>query len=83
MCMEQWIDAIIGWPLLSCTEAYRKLMKTLKVVNKQVKIHCQMASLVASKEARFLISGKTETAWTPNLEFNRQDALKVTKAKDR
>lgn len=62
MCMEQWIDAIIGWPLLSCTEAYRKLMKTLKVLNKQVKIHCQMASLVASKEARFLISGKTETA---------------------
>lgn len=58
-------------------------MKNLKALNKQVKIHCQMASWVASKEARFLISGKTETAWTPNLEFNRQDALKVIKAKDR
>lgn len=39
-----------------------------------------MASLVASKEG--LISGKTEN-WTPNLELNRQYALKVIKAKDR
>ena len=62
MCMEQWIQAIIGWPLLTCTEAYRKLMKNLKALNKQVKTHFQMASLVASKEAHFLISGKTETA---------------------
>lgn len=37
MCMEQWIQAIIGWPLLTCTEAYRKLMKNLKALNKQVK----------------------------------------------
>ena len=83
MCMEQWIQAIIGWPLLTCTEAYRKLMKNLKVLNKQVKTHCQMASLVASKEACFLISGKTETAWTPNSELNHLDALNVIKAKDR
>ena len=83
MCMEQWIQAIIGWPLLTCTEAYRKLMKNLKALNKQVKTHFQMASLVASKEAHFLISGKTETAWTPNSELNHLDALNVIKAKDR